>query len=166
MIVATVNEPVVLSLAVSDGRTDLYPKANIYNSAGSLVASVDIDPVSEGLYSVLYTPTTEGFFNIVYEVFFDIGRTVSAGYEKQAELLDCNSTKTNILRLLGLAHYNSIVDSTTYDTDGNLTSARIRCYDSAINALAAGAPGLLFQYDMVSTYLGGQMSTYSLRKVL
>lgn len=173
MLLATVNEAIVLSMLAADGRTDLYGQVRVYNSAGSLVNTLNMTHTAEGLYSVSHTPTTEGVFSLVYELYFDAGRTVSAGYGKEGEALDVNSFRTNILRTLGLLHQNSVVDNQLYDTDQNLTYARIRCYDTTANASAAAAispapynTGKLFEYEVSASYSGGLLSKYVINKIL
>lgn len=53
---------------------------------------------------------------------------------------------TNVLRLLGLNNENSLLDQTVFNAGGKLTSARLRMYDSKVNARAAlaASPG---EYD-------------------
>lgn len=168
----TVNEPSVLSFLAADGRTDLYAQIRIYNGAGSLVATLNPVHVAEGLYQVSYTPTSEGDFQVVAQFYFDIPRTVDAGYDKQGETLTVNSVKTNVSRLLGLAHENTVVDQQTYNGDGLLTSARLRVYDSAANASAAFSispatynTGLKFVYQVQATYSTGDLASYMITRV-
>lgn len=172
MLLATVNEAVTLSMLAADGRTDLYGQARVYNSVGGLVATVNLSHAAEGLYQSNYTPTTEGYFQIVFQLYFDAGRTVDAGYEHQGETLDVNSFRTNILRILGLLHENAVVDQQSYDGDGNLTQARIRSYNSATNAANASAvspasynTGLLFTWQVDATYSSGSLVKYVITRV-
>jgi hypothetical protein len=60
----------------------------------------------------------------------------------------------------GLIHDNSYIDQTVYDGDGHMTSARIRHYDSAINATAHGATGLIHTYRLTATFASGTMTSY------
>jgi len=170
MLYTEVNSPTTLSLLLSDGRTDLYGQARVYSS-GVLSATVNLNHAAEGLYVASYTPATEGVYTVVYEAYADVGRTVPTGYGKGSEGLDVGSYRTNILRLLGLAHENSVIDSQVWDTDSNLTSARIRCYDSAANAAAANAiapaaynTGLRFSYSVSASYSGGLLSKYAITR--
>lgn len=172
MLLGTPNEPLILSMLAADGRTDLYGRARVYSAGGSLDATVLMSHVAEGMYSALHTPTTEGYYNVVYELFFDPARTIAAGYEKQGEVLDVNSMRTNVLRLLGLVHENSVVDQQVYDSDSNLTGARIRCYDSAVNATSAAAiaplpymTGLKFIYEVHASYSAGNLDKYYITRL-
>jgi hypothetical protein len=73
-------------------------------------------------------------------------------------------------RALGMLHENSVLDLTSF-TGGNLGSARLRLYDSAINAAAAQAAanlqppveydtGKLAQYSINATYTGANLKDY------
>ena len=171
MLLATPTEPVVLSMMAADGRTDLYGQALIYNNVGTLVASISLVGVAGGLYAGSWTPSLEGYFQVRYEFFFDPGLAVSAGYEVQGETIDVTAFKTNILRILGLLHENSLVDLNVYDSEGNLTSSRIRTYDTPANcAMAASVSpasyntGLIFQYTVTAQYSGGALSKYFIER--
>ena len=164
MLSATTNEAVVLSMVAADGRPDLYGQAKIYDVANALVATVEINYVTNGLYSVSYTPTTIGFYNVIYDFYLDDTRLDLAGYEKTGEVLEVSDSKTNITRLLGLSHHNSYIDNTVYNTDGKLTSARVRAYNSAVNAAAHTATGLLHQWTVAATFSGENMLTYQITR--
>ena len=166
---ATLNSPVLLSVLLSDGNTALYAQARLYNSLGSLVNTVDLPHVAEGMYQAEFTPNIEGYFSVVYSFYADSGYSVPANYDKMGETLDVNSFRTNILRLLGLQQENSLIDAQVTDVDGNLTSARLRCYNNRANTVAAAAispatysTGLLFSYDVSASYTSGQLTKYSI----
>lgn len=169
MLLATVNESAILSMLASDGRTDLHAQARVYNSLGALVITLNLTHVAEGLYTINYTPATEGYYNVIYQLYFDSNHTVDAGYEHQGEVLDVNSFRTNILRILGLAHENAVVDLQAYDVDGNLLQARVRSYDTGVNAQAAASisptaynTGLRFTWQVDATYSSGNLSKYGI----
>lgn len=74
-------------------------------------------------------------------------------------------------RVLGLLHHNAIVDNQTYDTNQQITSARLRVFDSAANVPAAPGgsetTGLLQEYAVTMEYIGvGVLSNYQLKQVL
>lgn len=164
MIAATLNEALPLQMLATDGRTDLFGQVHVYSSSGSLVSTLSLTHVAEGLYSVSWTPTLEGWFSAVFTMYFDSGHAIEAGYEHQGEQIEVSTTKTNVLRLLGLVHENSVVDQQQYDPDQNLTSARIRTYDSKANAILAGITGLRFQYTVLAEYAGGLLSKYQINR--
>jgi hypothetical protein len=61
-------------------------------------------------------------------------------------------------RILGLIHDNGIVDNHQYDAGSNLTSARLRVFDSAVNVPTtpggSETTGLLFEYVFTGEYTG------------
>jgi hypothetical protein len=164
MLVATTYEPVPLSILTSDGRTDLFGLATIYDAAGVLVTAVNLDHTTDGLYVGIYTPSATGYYHVALDLCVDVGRTIAAGYERAGEVLEVSDLKTNILRLLGISRENTYIDQTTYDSNNNLTSARVRSYDTAANAHTHGATGLLFQWTVVSVFDGETMSTYKMTR--
>lgn len=69
--------------------------------------------------------------------------------------------------IAGLLHKNSMLDQTTYDSSGILTSGRIRCWNdpSAIPALpggADGADGETQRYRITATVSGGRLTSYKI----
>lgn len=173
MLLASPNKPALLSMVAADGRTDLYGKVAVYNVSGGLVTQLNLDHTVAGIYSGTWTPSDEGYYQARYEFFADVFRTVSANYEIQAEMIDVTGIKENVLRVMGLLHENSVVDQQLYDGDQNLTSARIRCYDNAVNASAASAvspapylTGLQFQYQVSASYAGGLLTKYNINRVM
>ena len=67
---------------------------------------------------------------------------------------------TNLKQAVGLVNRHIYIDTTVFDGDGNMTSARVRIYDSAANATTHGAGGLLYTLTVTATYSGGNLSTY------
>jgi hypothetical protein len=150
---ATLNEPVPLQALANDGKTDLYVRVTVLNPSLTVEATLYPMHIMKGLYSVNWTPTSEGYFSAIYEFFLDPGYTVVAyDYPNQGETVEVNSDKTNIMRLLALNHENAVLDQQTYDAGRRLLTARLRGYNSQANALAAGVTGLLFEWHIVSTY--------------
>lgn len=166
MILATLNEPVPLQVLAADGRTDLYAQIRVYNAAGMLLNTLPAPEIAEGLYGVSWTPNIEGYYTYIAQLYFDSAFTVDAGYEKQGDSVDVNSTKTNILRLLGLHHENAIVDSQSYDGAGNLLTARVRLYNSLTTAQTQDVSGLIAQYSITASYTNGQLSNYMMVREL
>lgn len=172
LLLATPNVATPLHAVASDGATALFVQAKIYDALGALVTTIPLPHVVAGLYVASYTPPTEGLFTVIYTFYTDPGFTIPALYDVGVETLDVNSERTNILRLLGLLHENAVVDLNVYDADENLTSARIRVYDSSANATAASAispaaylVGLRFEYTVTATYAGGLLKKYVINRV-
>lgn len=80
------------------------------------------------------------------------------------------TTAESALRALGLLHHNAMVDRQIFTADGQLSSARVRVFDSAsaVPATPGGneTAGLLHEYAIDSTYQDGLVNQFSLRRVL
>jgi hypothetical protein len=66
-----------------------------------------------------------------------------------------------------LVHDNGLLDTMVFDGDKNLTSARLRCYDSNTNAAAAkatspagGTTGLLYTFTITATYVNNVQTNF------
>ena len=150
---ATLNEPVPLQALANDGNTGLFVRVTVLDPALALAATLYPLHIMKGLYSVNWTPTSEGYYSAIYEFFMDPGYSVVAyDYPQSGETVEVNSDKTNILRLLGLNHENSVFDNQVYDAGRRLLSGRLRAYNSKANALLAGTTGLLFEWTINATY--------------
>ena len=162
MLSASVNQPIPLQVLTADGRSDLHAQIRVYAADGALVDTLSAPYVSDGVYSVDWVPSVEGYFTAIAQLYLDSAHTVDAGYEKQGELIDVSSVKISIARILGLHHDNAVVDQQTYDASNNMTSARVRTYDSRAHAIAGGVTGLLFQYSITAEYAGGLLANYKM----
>lgn len=60
-------------------------------------------------------------------------------------------------RALGLIHENHFTDTTAYDGFGNLTSARMRLYDTAGNV--GSGTGVIATYSLTATYTAAGIMT-------
>lgn len=152
MLRATLNEAIPLQVFVPDGRNDLFGQVRVFNTAGALIVNAALTNIAEGLYSVNWFPSLEGYFTAVYDLYLDSGHLSHADYERECEAIEVSSDKTNILRLLGLAHENAVLDQEVYGSNGRLVSARLRAYDSKEHADAAGLEGLRFVWAVTATY--------------
>jgi hypothetical protein len=159
MLRATLNEPVPLQIFVPDGRTDLFARVRVLDIAGATADTLFPLHQSAGLYSVNWVPPAEGYFSAIYDLYVDPALMTPADYESSAEVIEVSSDKTNIARLLGLHHENSLLDQQVYTTNGRLASARLRMYDSAASLAAAsatspagGTAGLLYTWTVSATY--------------
>lgn len=164
MLRATLNEPVPLQVLASDGRTDLFAQALVYQGA-TLLTTLSLPHLDTGLYGASYTPTAEGYLSVVYKLFYDNAFTIPADYDFESETLEIDTFKTNLLRILGLLHHNAVLDQQVFTPDGQLSTARLRSYDSVLNAQAGGLTGLLFTWHVVAEYTSGRVSRFSIEEV-
>jgi hypothetical protein len=83
---------------------------------------------------------------------------------------DLVAITTQIIRVLGLTHENAFIDNTIYDDFGQVTSSRIRIYNSKANTEAAtdggsGTTGLIATYTMTTVYEAkGRVKSYRMVK--
>jgi len=82
-----------------------------------------------------------------------------------------HSISSSVARILGLVHHNGIVDNQTYDTNRQLTSARLRVFDTAthVPTIPGGneTVGLLHTYQIEAQYGGvGILTRYALKRVV
>lgn len=160
---ATLNEPVTLAVQTTDGNAALFARALLYNDLGALVTTISLPAITGGLYQAQYVPGTLGYFATVYETFLDSLFTMPSGYEIQAETLEVSVDSSNLMRVLGLLNQNTVIDSQIYDSNGNMTSCRIRNYDSSTNAINQNPAGLLYTWNVTAVYNGsGRLIKYLL----
>jgi hypothetical protein len=160
MLRATLGEAIPIQVQVSTGQSDLFGRAKVYNITGTLVFTLSLPHITGGLYGTTHTFSTGGHYTVVYQLFKDAGFTTVSIFDIEAEAIEANSDKTNILRILGLTHDNVKIDNQTYDTENNLLTSRIRHYDTEANMLLAGATGLLNTWQVVAEYTAGLLSDY------
>lgn len=160
MLRATLGEAVPIQVQVSTGQTDLYGQAKVYDLSGTLVLTLPLPHIAGGLYGDTHTFTSGGHFTVVYQMFTDVGLSSPSDFDIEAEAIEANSDKTNILRILGLTHDNVRIDQQTYDGGDNLLTSRIRHYDTEANANVGGATGLLNTWQVTATYTAGFLSDY------
>lgn len=70
-----------------------------------------------------------------------------------------SSLAGSLVGTIALSRDNTAEDQFTYDGSGNLTGSRLRHYDSAAHALAAGSTGLLETFSFTATYNGQKQIT-------
>lgn len=140
---AYAGQPVKLGLTATDGRTDLYPRATIFNGNGSPVpvAAVNLDHKSVGFYRADIS-LAPGTYFAVYRNFLDAARTALDPYREH----DQDSIRVWPLDVprLGVA-YDDLTDrlivEVTLSRQGQpmptaeLTSAQIDVYDSDDNLI-------------------------------
>lgn len=169
----TLGDPAALVLVLEDGNENIYPRANIYAVGSAVpVATKDLDHIIDGRYEGSWTPTSVGVYTAHFLIFSDVARTTeSIVYTREAEQIFVSQSSSDDLaagmtRILGLVHENAFVDQTIFDLANQLTSARVRIFDSKANAQSATdggseMTGLVATYLMESAYESvGRMKTY------
>jgi hypothetical protein len=161
MLRATLGESLPVQIQASSGESALYARAKIYDIYGTNVSTIALPHIAGGLYGTTHIFSGAGYYTIVYQLFLDSGFSSPAEFDIEAETVEANSDKTNILRILGLTHDNTVLDNHVYNVEGNLTNVRVRSYDSKANALAAGAAGLENTWSISAVYSSSRLETYT-----
>lgn len=151
------------------------PTHLLANQARDQADKIDLAPVDPS--SVTNDSLADQLFNK------DAGKTFNAATDSLEALSDAiaasGSTigpaiaqlQADLSRVLGLLHRNGMVDLQTYDGQGQLTSARLRVFDSPANVPATPGGnetvGLLHKYDIAAAYGGLNVVTkFTLKQIL
>lgn len=127
---------------------------------------------SSGEYTFKFTPDALGYW--VTEVTYFSLQSQDWSGEYTATIDTFDDLYAMVKRSLGLLHENSLIDEVIPDPGGTgqAISARLRVYDTKANAEAAkatspagGTTGLLQTYEIVATYDGVMLETYTFTRV-
>lgn len=88
MLLGRVGQSKLLELTLSDQDTGKFPQAEIYNSSGSLVTTINLTHVAKGQYQGAWASPTLGSFSILYLVYNEAGHTTRSTHEPGSDLLD------------------------------------------------------------------------------
>jgi hypothetical protein len=146
-----------IRLQLADGKVNQFPRAFVYDGAGSLDDTIDLTHIADGLYSGDWTPTNTGEHCASIIVYKNGSYTqVNKAYDQVCEPISVHTASLSDITIVkALLHDNSVVDQQTYSQYGDrwlLTGTRVRGYDTKANAQAAGATGLLFTFTVTATY--------------
>lgn len=77
--------------------------------------------------------------------------------------VDTAANRIFLQKVVGLLYLNSVMDQQVFNGSGSLTSARIRVYDTAANAQAAGLVGLLYTFTVGAVYdISNVLTSYTI----
>ena len=136
----------------------------IYDTNGvekTIEANPSLSELGNGNYRLIYTPTTVGTWSIVlkHTLYFPYGKGNSVQIVNQ----DITSIADMIKRVLGLVQENFYIYNTVYDGNGNITNSKIRLYTDSISVGTGN--NILAEYDMISTYVNGNLESYQMVKI-
>ena len=155
--VLDMGNSLVDSIPTTEFSAHLYdPDDNeIYNGS-----NVSFTELSDGHYCASFTPNKVGNWMLVvyHSTYFSWGKSDSI----QVFNNDFDSISTVLTRILGLTQENYLVDNTIYDTEGNMTSSRIRIYDDSVSV--GSGSNIMATYSVSASYIGNQMDKYSVTK--
>lgn len=105
---AEVNQSTGIGLKLFDGATDQFPRARVYNAAGTEQTAAPFNsPIAlthraNGFYSASVTPDAEGEFFVIFQVYSDAGfTTLNKKYEEVMEEISVRSVDQDLATLLG-----------------------------------------------------------------
>ena len=165
--IGRVNQEVVKGFSVTDINNNLVPGLSasdfteqLYNPSGNEVSgsiAVTFTELGSGNYEAMFTPNVSGdwFLAVYHKTYFPWGKTgITRVYHS-----DFDTLSDEHKRILGLVHENIFIDQTVFDVDCNLTSARIRIYDTPANV--GTNLGIVGSYTITVSSSGpGQFTTW------
>lgn len=88
-ILASIGEDMHLTLVAGDGNTNLYPRALIFDEAGTPtpIATLDMEHVAEGYYrsTLPFNVATSEKFVAIIKIYEDPARTIESSSYTRAE---------------------------------------------------------------------------------
>ena len=148
------------TVAAVKAKTDNLPASP---AASSDIPAADITAIKAKTDSLPSDPASNTQVNT---------RLASAGYtapdnadiaaiKAVTDALDeeLNALTALVTRAVGLTGENMVMDQTVFDDDHKLTEARVRIYDSAAHALAAGDAGLIATFPLSMTWASKLLET-------
>ncbi len=115
-LLAQPGDVVPLRLILLEEDVDLYPRARIYDSAGSAVPLATIDLVHKdgGYYFGTYTVPSSSKFTVRYTTYDDSGHTTSTRYGQAEDMIiaDQPASPTQIAQAITSAQLNVAYDDT------------------------------------------------------
>lgn len=118
--------------------------------------SVDSPPAADSLFDQLANKDAGQTFDPASDSLEAISDSLSAFTGSTGTILTL--MQADLARVLGLLHRNAILDNQTYDAQGQLTSARLRVFDSSTNVPStpggSETVGKLHEYLIEAEYDG------------
>lgn len=123
--------------------------------------TISISEIGQGFYSIMFIPSIVGtwFLNLKHDTYFPYGK--SCTYKVLNN--DCDSLSVSLSRLLGLTQENQYIDNMTYNSDGNMTSSRLRIYSDSSSVSTTN--NVIATYNITATYSGLNLLSYKVTKV-
>lgn len=149
--------------------TGLTPSFLFYKNAvtlSNIVPQPSISELSNGIYYFDRVISSMSDPEIVFQIDGGSGLPDAVRYVSDSihpNEFASESINDYLVKAVGLLHENSVMDQTSYSS-GKLTGARIRLYDSKANALLATNTGKLYEYQVAATYVGGNLTTYTVTR--
>jgi len=156
--VLDISNILVSGIPLSEFNTHLF---NPSDNEVSDTSSVSFIELGHGHYRVSFTPNQVGNWMLIayHPTYFPWGKSNTI----QVFANDFDSIAIMLQKVLGLVQENFSVDQTTYDSNNNLTSSRVRIYND--NTSVGTSTNVLETYLMSATFNGMQMTSYKMEKI-
>ena len=160
MIEVEAASAVLLELALKDGSVNFYPRAEVYDSASSLVTTVNLAHVAGGLYQGTLPAQAVGQYSVIFLTYSDPGHTTLAGFERVSEHIQwvltvgervwteailahvsAGSAAEALFSAFGNAGGNVRDDALAYDGNSRPVTLRRRIFPNAATANASTIGG-------------------------
>lgn len=122
------------------------------SSSGNVwIANYDFNDT--GVYRIEYITPSE-YENIIEQLIVDEYNNFKA---------DVSTIESEVKRVLGLVHENFYIDLPTYDSDNNMTSARVRIYSDSVSV--GGEDNIIGEYMIAVNPSGaGKFTTWKMTR--
>jgi len=156
--VLDISNILVSGIPLSEFNTHLF---NPSDNEVSDTSSISFIELGHGHYRVSFTPNQVGNWMLIayHPTYFPWGKSNTI----QVFANDFDSIAIMLQKVLGLVQENFSVDQTTYDSNNNLTSSRVRIYND--NTSVGTSTNVLETYLMSATFNGMQMTSYKMEKI-
>lgn len=172
MILGRLGEPVIEDFSVLDNSNNLVSSipiseftAHLFDPNNNEVydsTAATIIELGHGHYRLTFTPNIIGtwYLNVYHSTYFAWGKSGTI----QVFSNDFDTVATMLSKILGLVQENFYIDQTTYDSNNNLTSSRVRIY---LDASSTGTnSNVLETYQMTAAYDSkSNMTSYKMVKL-
>ena len=151
---AQIGDVVPLELQLSDGSAAMFPRALIYNAAGTLLATKDLAHVANGRYTNdTFTMPADAssagaYVQVTYIVYSDAGHTTVAGYGYTSELWQRDHV---YLATVSSGATTSIIPCSLAGPPPNFTDALVRYVSGSLKG----------EVKKIGSYTAGQIQLAS-----
>jgi len=145
---------------------DIYYLSLVVGDNSLDTIAAQIDAVSDQIDNLAIEITSQ-----IDSILVQLGLIKDGGTGLFVSTDSLHGVKIDLARVLGLLHYNAIVDKQIYDDSTQLLSCRLRVFNDPANVPTVPDGnetfGLLHSYEIVAEYAGlGLLKKYTLKRTL
>jgi len=177
-IMIEVGDECPIALKLYDEASDQYPQAVVIDNESNILITIDLVHEGYGMYipATPYVMPDKEFVKVMYFVYTDVThitksidyldsydifrRIIPANYKADVSGIQTslNNQDIKIDKILGLVHHNIHIDNPVYDSDNNLTGARLRIYSNSVSV--GSNANVISDYLITSVGNGAGKFTY------